>query len=309
MRYTNKLDRLTPYRKPRLRTAAWLKPALLGGAALVILFLEKKIPLRSQVESKPRHDFRNVAVSGLSALTIKLTEKPLTDRLTALVAKNRIGLLPRLGLPKWAETAAAIILLDYTLYLWHILTHKWSFLWRFHEVHHEDLDLTASTALRFHFAEMGLSAFWRSAQVVLIGVSSKALSAWQTLTLCEILFHHSNIKLPERFERFLSRIIVTPRIHSIHHSTVREETNSNWSSGLTIWDYLHDTIKLDVPQASIEIGVPGYGTDEDVKFASLLKKPFKKQRESWAPRHPARSERSHTLGHSTLSYEDSPGNY
>lgn len=259
-----------------------LQPLLLGSFASGLLWLEKQRPLRSQVENKFKHDLRNTLIAALSGLSIRAMEKPLTSRCTQLVEQKRLGLAPRLPLPRWAQTTLSILLLDYTLYLWHMLTHKTRFLWRFHEVHHEDLDLSASTAVRFHFFEMAISALWRSAQVLAIGVSQQALRLWQTLTLLEILFHHSNIDLPVKWERRLNRIIVTPRMHAIHHSTLRNETNSNWSSGLTIWDWLHGTLKRGVPQNRIRIGVPAYGSHDDLKFQQLLKKPFQRQRESWA---------------------------
>src|SRR5262249_54996648 len=106
-------------------------------------------------------------------------------------------------------------LLDYTLYLWHVLTHRVPLLWRFHQAHHVDLGMDASTALRFHFGEMVLSVGWRAGQVVLIGVSPLALSVWQTATLMEIMFHHSNVELPIEVEQWLCRLVVTPRMHGI----------------------------------------------------------------------------------------------
>src|SRR5579859_3670499 len=113
--------------------------------------------------------------------------------------------------------------------------------------------MDASTALRFHFGEMIASVPWRAVQVVGIGVSPLALSVWQTATLVEIIFHHSNVELPRELERWLCLLIVTPRMHGIHHSTVPEETDSNWSSGLTLWDWLHGTLRLDIPQDAIII--------------------------------------------------------
>src|SRR5439155_4858969 len=106
----------------------------------------------------------------------QIAEKPVTQPLTALVEQRRWGLLKRLALPAWLEVPLAVALLDYTLYIWHILVHKVRFLWRFHQPHHVDLDMDASTALRFHFGEMVLSVPWRALQIVLIGASPRALS-------------------------------------------------------------------------------------------------------------------------------------
>ena len=179
------------------------------------------------------------------------------------------------------EVAAAVVLMDYTLYLWHVVTHRVPFLWRFHVAHHVDLDLDASTALRFHFGELGLSTLWRAAQVSLIGVSPLSLSVWQTFLMLSILFHHSNVRLPFEVERRLTRLIVTPRMHGIHHSIIREETNSNWSSGLTLWDWLHGTLRLNVLQEEIVIGVPAYRVPREVELIEVLKLPFSEQRPTW----------------------------
>ena len=172
------------------------------------------------------------------------------------------------------ETALALILLDYTLYLWHVLTHKLPFLWRFHKIHHADLDLTAATAIRFHFGEISISVVFRAAQILVIGVSPKAFKIWQNLLFLSIFFHHSNIKLPESFERKLQRILTTPRLHGIHHSEKQSEMDSNWSSGLTIWDYLHGTFRDDVMQDDIVIGVSEFQNPKRITLPKMLTAPF-----------------------------------
>jgi sterol desaturase/sphingolipid hydroxylase (fatty acid hydroxylase superfamily) len=171
--------------------------------------------------------------------------------------------------------------MDYTLYWWHVCTHRIKFLWRFHLPHHADLDMDASTALRFHFGEVAISVVWRALQVVLIGVSPLAFSVWQTGLVVAILFHHSNIRLAPETERRLSRWLVTPGMHAIHHSAVEDETNSNWSSGLAIWDRLHGTYRLDVPQPEITIGVPAYRDPKELTLRKVLKMPFAARRYDW----------------------------
>jgi sterol desaturase/sphingolipid hydroxylase (fatty acid hydroxylase superfamily) len=259
----------------------WLRGLLIGGAYLGLLWLERCRPLRRAVEPKARRNARNLAVAALSAAAIQLAEAPVTRPLTALVERRRRGLLQRIPLPGWLEVALAVGLLDYTLYLWHVLVHEVPWLWRFHQPHHVDLDLDASTALRFHFGEMVASVPWRAGQVLLIGVSPLALSVWQTAALVEILFHHSNVDLPIGVERCLCRLVVTPRLHGIHHSIVPEETGSNWSSGLTLWDWLHGTLRLDVRQDAITIGVPAYREPEEVTLPNVLAMPFRPKGDSW----------------------------
>jgi len=253
------------------------------GAAGLLVWLERRRPLRREVEPKPLREARNLAVAAVGAVALSMTEKPLAGALTSLVERRRWGLLKVLRLPAWVEVALAVVLLDYTLYLWHVLTHRAPFLWRFHLVHHVDLDLDASTALRFHFAELVASVPFRAAQILAIGVSPLAFSVWQTLLMLSILFHHSNVRLPVELERRLNRLVVTPRMHGIHHSAVKEETDSNWSSGLTVWDRLHGTLRLDVPQSEITIGAPAYRDPRELGLAQILKLPFAEERNAWRP--------------------------
>src|SRR5882724_12685488 len=260
---------------------SWLSATLILGAFGLLTWLERRRPLRREVEPKLTRTTRNLAVAAIGALALQLTERPVALELTALVERQDLGLLRFLRLPLWLETVLAVVLLDYTLYVWHVLTHKIPFLWRFHVAHHVELDLDASTALRFHFGELVLSVPWRAAQLIIIGVSPIAYSTWQTFVFLSIMFHHSNVELPIGLERALNRLIVTPRMHGIHHSIVREETNSNWSSGLTIWDRLHGTLRLNVPQEEVTIGVPAYRDWRDVTLGRLLTLPSRRMRSSW----------------------------
>lgn len=256
------------------KVPAWLSAPLILGTFGLLVWLERRRPLRRAVEPTHRREARNLAVAAVGAVALRVTERPVTDALTSLVERRRWGLLKLFRLPEWLEIALAVILLDYTLYLWHVLTHRVPGLWRFHVVHHIDLDLDATTALRFHFAELVVSVPWRAAQIIAIGVSPLALSVWQTLLMISILFHHSNVRLPVELERRLNLLAVTPRMHGIHHSNVQAETDSNWSSGFTLWDRMHGTLRLNVPQDSIEIGVPAYRNPREVGLTSMLALPF-----------------------------------
>ena len=220
-------------------------------------------------------------MAALSGVALQATERPLIAALISVVEDRRWGLLKQCSMPRWLEAPLAVALMDYTLYLWHVLMHRSPWLWRLHLPHHADLDLDASTALRFHFSELVVSTAWRAGQVALIGISSPAYFAWQKLLMLSILFHHSNVELPIELERWLSRVIVTPRLHGIHHSIVREETDSNWSSGLTLWDWVHGTLKLNVPQQAISIGVPAYRQSEQLSLPKIIAMPFASQPPSW----------------------------
>lgn len=274
------------YRRRKLLSKpvpGWVNGLLVVGSLATLLFFERKRPLRQRKtrESKLRRDLRNLAMAGLSTTAISLAETPLVEPLARNVLHRRQGLLQRFRLPVGLELALTVALLDYTLYIWHVLTHKLPLLWRFHQAHHVDLDMDATTATRFHFGEMALSAPWRAAQVRLFGVSPFGLSLWQTLTLVEILFHHANVRLPARFERLLCRLIVTPRMHGIHHSIVHAETDSNWSTIFSWPDRLHGTLRLNVPQGQITIGVAGFQDPAELTLGRVLALPFTANRPSW----------------------------
>jgi sterol desaturase/sphingolipid hydroxylase (fatty acid hydroxylase superfamily) len=256
---------------------------VMAAGALALFVAEKRRPLRRQTQAEPQRTVRNLAMGTMSMATVALLQRPIVDPLAARVAERRLGVAQRLPLPTWARDAVAFLLLDYTMYVWHVLTHKVPLLWRFHLVHHVDLDMDATTALRFHFVDMAISVPWRAAQVLACGASPRALRLWQGFFFASVLFHHSNLRLPLWLERRLVRVLTTPRLHGIHHSAVHAETNSNWSNGISLWDWLHGTIRLDVPQDAIAIGVPGYRDPAETQLKPSLALPFVHQRDAWRP--------------------------
>jgi len=251
----------------------------MAAAAVAIFVAERRWPLRGRTEAGAPRAARNVALGAMSIAVVALVQTPLTQPLAARAGRRRRGLVQRLPLPAWARDALAFLLMDYTIYLWHRATHRSPFLWRFHLVHHLDLDLDSTTALRFHAADMAISVPYRLAQVALIGTSPRALRLWQSWFFLSVLFHHSNLRLPEALERILARLLTTPLMHGIHHSAAREETDSNWSSGLSIWDHLHGTFRCHRP--AVPIGLPAYRSADDVGLVRSLALPFSAQRDAW----------------------------
>jgi sterol desaturase/sphingolipid hydroxylase (fatty acid hydroxylase superfamily) len=263
-------------RRDRARLAPWwLAPAALGAAFLALLYLERRRPLRAWRDvSRERRIARNVAVGAVTAMAALPLELKVANAVAQFGERRGLGVIPRLPLPRPVRLALTLLLLDYTLYIWHILLHRVPLLWRCHAAHHADLDLDVSTSARFHFAELVLSLPWRIAQILLLGVSRNTLSLWGALTILEVMFHHSNVRLPPRFEARLRWLIVTPRLHGIHHSTLQQHQRSNFSSGLTIWDLVHRTARFDVPQHAITIGLPEYGSVDRVTLVRTLAIPF-----------------------------------
>lgn len=260
----------------------WLFAGVTAFELVALLVLEVRCPLRPATENKTIRDRRNLIVAATAALPVALIEMPIARALTIVAQRKRWGLLRGLRLPRAFETLLAVLLLDYTMYLWHRAAHRTSMLWRFHLVHHTDRDMDVTTALRFHAGEMALSLPFRALQVILIGVSPLAFSLWQTLFTASVFFHHSNLRLPADWEQRLARVIVTPRIHAIHHAANERLQNGNWSSGLIVWDIVHGTLVRDMSEdVERAIGLPAYRGDDDVALATILTSPFKRQRDAW----------------------------
>ena len=152
-------------------------------------------------------------------------------------------------------------------------------MWRFHLVHHTDLDLDITTAFRFHFGELIGSVFFRGAAVILIGVSPIVVLIYEIAFDASNQFQHSNMKISFRFEKLVNKILVTPRMHGIHHSMKKRETESIFSIIFSFCDRLHNTIRVNVSQEKIITGVPAYANEKELTTGLLLQLPFTKIRE------------------------------
>lgn len=267
-------------RAPDEGVPGWIRALVIGGAAIALGVLEMRRRLRpARREPKAIHTARNLTLAGAAGVVLSTIEDPLSRMAARCVHRSGLGLAPLLTRSPALQTLAGVLMLDYGLYLWHVLTHRVPFLWRFHLPHHIDLDMDASTGIRFHFGEMLLSVPWRILTVRLSGASPLALSIWQTALFCSILFHHSNVRLPLWLERRLSRLVMTPRLHDIHHRAELSSTNANWSSGLAFWDLLHGTWKWTPSEAPV--GVPAYQDVPDAALSNVLTLPFRRSPDLW----------------------------
>lgn len=249
---------------------------ILASLFLVLFFAEGRRQLRKRVQQRSKRVLINSIVSVPGFSLMRLLVLPVMYRIAVKNKVSRIGAIYYFCLPDWVKQAIAFLIMDYTNYWWHLLNHKLPVLWRFHIVHHTDLDLDVTTALRFHFGEMIGSLFFRSAFVFLSGASPLTVLIYEIIFEGATEFHHSNMKLPYRLEKVLNAIIVTPRMHSIHHSIITKETDNNYSVIFSVWDRLHKTARLNVHQGDIIIGVPAYRNADELSAGRLLKMPFYK---------------------------------
>lgn len=255
---------------------------------LLFLGLERRMPLRSRKHALLPRLLVNLSVAGLAFLTAALLIRPVVASLVDRAGSDSFGVLHIVAFSPAVQFVVGFLLMDLSFYYWHVANHRLPFLWRFHNVHHFDPELDVATAVRFHFGEVAFSAVFRVVQITAIGPSAWTYVIYELVFHANTLFHHSNLRLPITLERVLNWVFVTPRMHGIHHSQVRDETNSNYSVVFSWWDRLHGSIGLDIPQSAIVIGVPGYSQPADNHFWNVCVVPFQRQRQYWRDSgHPA----------------------
>ena len=243
---------------------------------VLMLILESFIPRHPTVDSKPRRLAVNLSLTGIDIVAVKLLMGTAAVGTAQFAAEKGWGLLNFLDWPAALEMFVAVVFLDLMIYLQHVVVHMVPFFWRFHAVHHSDLDLDVSSGLRFHPVEILGSLLYKMGLILMLGPSVMAVIVFEAILNGMALFTHSNIKLPLPLDRALRYLIVTPDMHRIHHSEVVKETNSNYGFNLSIWDrlletYNHDAIK---PQSEIVIGLSIHKAPKDLTLVKLLLMPM-----------------------------------
>ncbi len=157
------------------------------------------------------------------------------------------GLFNQVQWPMWAEVLLAVLIFDFAIWAQHWVTHKVPMFWRFHRMHHADVDMDVTTAVRFHPVEIAASMLLKIGLVYLIGPAAIAVLIFEVLLNGTSLFNHANIAMPLRADRLIRWVLVTPDMHRVHHSVRREEHDSNFGFALSVWDRIFGTY---VPQPS-----------------------------------------------------------
>lgn len=226
---------------------------------------------------KSRRWMTNLAMVVLSSVALRIVF-PLAAVGTALWAQaSGYGLFPLLGLPLWVAGILSFILLDFAVWLEHVVSHKWQWLWRIHRMHHADTGFDLTTALRFHPLEIVLSMFWKAAVIIALGVPPVAVLVFEIVLNGAAMFNHANIKLPKAVDAVLRLFVVTPDMHRIHHSTDPRETDSNYGFNLAIWDRLFSTY-TETPRrgdTGIEIGLSEWRDSRTASLGWALALPFR----------------------------------
>ena len=250
----------------------------LGGLLLFLLF-ETLFPRRQWHDSRLKRIAFHGAIAGLNTVIIRILIYVPFLLWVVYVEEEGWGISRWLDLVGWTEIIISLIVLDFFDYIWHRANHRVRFLWRFHKAHHSDTAMDVTTALRFHPTELIVSGFVKALWVVIWGPTVVAWFLFEGLISLCAQFHHSNIDFPDRIERWLSWIIVTPRFHASHHAVDRRYGDANFSTILSIWDRLFGTYSQPEAGGATTLAEDALGLPDarDITFSPIawLLEPFK----------------------------------
>lgn len=254
----------------------WQPLAAVGGF-LVFWCWESLAPFIAR-PSRIRHAARNLTIAGINAFVIVVVFAGATVAVSELSAANSIGLLHRLAVAEPFRIIAAFLALDAFTYWWHRANHRIPLLWRFHRMHHSDPSMDVSTATRFHLGEIAISSTMRLPLIALVGISIQGILLYDFLLLLATQFHHANVGLPSKLDQAMRYAIVSPNMHKVHHSSERVETDSNYSSVLSVWDRLFRTYRERDDYRGIHYGLAGFKEERTQTVTGLLLTPFENPR-------------------------------
>ncbi len=255
---------------------AKIRLAFFLGTFALVAVMEILSPRRTLTVSRKGRWFANLVIIALNPLSVRLVF-PVVPVGMALIAQERQwGLLNNLELPYWIEVVVGVVILDFVIYLQHVLHHAVPLLWRFHMMHHSDLDIDVTTGMRFHPIEILFSLAIKIAAVAALGPSALAVLIFEVALNSTTLFNHSNLRMPEGLDRILRMLVVTPDMHRVHHSVIIRETNSNYGFNLPCWDRLFGTYKAQPEQGHLgmTIGLAHLRNSKRLTLPWLLILPF-----------------------------------
>jgi sterol desaturase/sphingolipid hydroxylase (fatty acid hydroxylase superfamily) len=256
--------------EPLIRLAAF-------ACILAVMALwEWMAPRRRQVIGRLRRWPSNLGIVALNTLVVRLVFPVVAVGMAALAEARGWGLLQVIEAPAWLVIVASVLLLDLAIYLQHVLFHAVPVLWRLHRMHHADVEFDVTTGVRFHPIEVLLSMAIKLGVVAALGTPAVAVLIFEILLNGTSMFNHGNVRLPERLDRVLRWMVVTPEMHRVHHSVVPQETNSNFGFNLPWWDRLFGTYRAQ-PAAGHEgmtIGIEQFRDPRELRLDRMLVQPF-----------------------------------
>lgn len=253
--------------------------AVFLAMALAELFFEAR-PLRVSRKSRWLH---NLGLTLVNTVLLRLAF-PVGAMSAALWAeRHEVGLLQLVHWNAALEILVSLALLDLLIYGQHVLFHSVPLFFRFHQVHHADVDFDVTLGTRFHPMEMLVSMLVKLAAVVLLGPSAVAVVLFETLLAVTSLFNHGNIRIPPTIDRVLRWVVVTPAMHTIHHSVKRADRDTNFGFSIPWWDRLFGTYRQDFVGTRPAIGMPEHQESRPQTLRWMLTLPFSSQRHRSVP--------------------------
>ncbi len=253
-----------------------MKALILAALLAAFFIMETAFPFFRGRKLKTRliHYLKNAGFGSFNGLlAILLFTYPL-KHLFDFISEKHLGLLSIIELPVIIKIIAAVILFDLWMYAWHLANHNVTFLWLFHRMHHSDNRLDAASAVRFHTGEILISGVLRFPVYLLIGMSPEMIMIYEICFAASTVFIHGNINLPERIDRVLRIILTTPNMHRVHHSDIYEETNSNYTNFLSLWDRLFGTFRLREDYSKINLGLKEFRDEKKLSLVGMIITPF-----------------------------------
>jgi sterol desaturase/sphingolipid hydroxylase (fatty acid hydroxylase superfamily) len=249
---------------------------LFAAVFALMAFWELLAPRRRLTKGQPVRRLSNLGLLLLDVLAMRLVLPMGAVGVAVVGEQHGWGVLNNLSLPGWLAVVLAVVALDFVIYIQHILFHSVPVLWRVHRVHHADLDFDVTTGVRFHTIEILLSLGIKLAAIVLLGVPATAVLVFEVVLNASSLFSHGNVRLPLWLDRILRLLIVTPDMHRVHHSTIPDETNSNFGFNLPWWDYLLGTYRSQPVRGheGISLGLSQFQDERVEQLHWMLALPF-----------------------------------
>lgn len=244
------------------------------GGFVLLLLVELVRPFKSPADHRLRRYAINFFIIGSNMLFLSVLLGGVLIAAYHAFELHRWGLLHALHVAGWWNAALTVVVLDGVTYLWHRAYHGLPVMWRMHRVHHSDLDVDVTTSGRFHLTEMVLSAIFRLGVIALMGAEVASVVLFEIVFGLLNQLEHANLRLPERLDRALRWIIVTPDMHRVHHSQLTTHTNSNYGTIFSWWDRMGRTYRAVREQNTLTIGLPEYSQPESVAFDNVLAMPF-----------------------------------
>lgn len=243
-------------------------------------------PFFGQPEGRVRHAGHNLAMALFNMVILGIAFGFATAMVAQWTEENQYGLLSASDLSTPIRFALALVLLDAWMYVWHRANHTIPLLWRFHRMHHSDRYMDVTTATRFHLGEHIGAVVLRLGLIPIAGFELWHLVAYDILVIAITQFHHADISIG-RCDRWLRWLIVTPYMHKVHHSDWRQETDSNYSTVLSVWDRLFGSFRMRSDAKLLVFGLNEFPEPGWQNWWGMMKTPFAQPRSQTAEPAPA----------------------